>query len=80
MLSTAKILANNNWNIFFVAESDAIVNARGGFLVKLHYSFADHPAIGILIVVGGVHTEEAKKMNVIEWIKKINNTSKQTTG
>lgn len=78
VLSTAKRLAGNDWNIFFVAECDAVLSARGGFLVKPHYSFADHPVIDILIVVGGVHTEEVKKTNVIEWIKKTDHVSKQT--
>ncbi|TEW54598.1 DJ-1/PfpI family protein [Psychromonas sp. RZ22] len=78
VLSTAKRIAGNDWNIFFVGESDALVSARGGFLVKPHYTFDDHPAIDVLIVVGGIHTEEMKKTKVIEWIKKTDTLTKQT--
>ncbi|RBW42467.1 DJ-1/PfpI family protein [Psychromonas sp. B3M02] len=71
VLSTAKRLANKDWNIFLVSESDNLVQARGGFPVKAHYSFEDHPSIDLLIVVGGVHTEEVKKTKVINWVASI---------
>lgn len=75
VLSTAKRLAGSNWNIFFVAESDAIITARGGFLVCPHYCFSDHPSIDLLIVVGGIHSEELKKSKVINWISETANLS-----
>ncbi|MFY8325121.1 DJ-1/PfpI family protein [Pseudoalteromonas sp. ZZD1] len=70
VFSTAKRLANNNWKVFFVAEKNKPVLARAGFSVNPHYSFADHPAIDLLIVVGGVHTHELEKPAVINWIRK----------
>lgn len=70
VFSTAKRLADNNWQVFFVAEHAAPVIARAGFSVNPHYSFADHPVIDLLIVVGGVHTGELSKSQVISWIKK----------
>lgn len=70
VLSTAKRLTGNNWNISLIAESESIVTARGGFPISPHYCFENHPPLDILIVVGGVHTEELKKTKVINWIAK----------
>lgn len=69
VFSTAKRLADNNWQVFFVAEHAGPVIARAGFSVNPHYSFVDHPAIDLLIVVGGVHTVELEKPAVINWIR-----------
>ena len=69
VFSTAKRLADNNWQVFFVAEHAGPVIARAGFSVNPHYSFADHPVIDVLIVVGGVHTHELEKPAVINWIR-----------
>ena len=78
VLSTAKRLTGNDWNISLIAEFDSIVTARGGFLVTPHYCFDNHPSLDILIVVGGVHTEEVKKPNVINWIAKTDALTKKT--
>jgi len=69
VFSTAKRLANNDWHVSLIAESNAPVMARGGFSVNPHYSFADHPQVDLLIVVGGVHSHELEKPNVINWIR-----------
>ncbi|HEA16192.1 MAG TPA: DJ-1/PfpI family protein [Pseudoalteromonas prydzensis] len=69
VFSTAKRLANNDWQVSLIAESNTPVMARGGFSVNPHYSFADHPQIDLLIVVGGVHSHELEKPNVINWIR-----------
>lgn len=71
VFSTAKRVANKDWNIFTVAESTELVTARGGFLVQPHYSIKSHPRIDLLIVVGGVHNAELEKTNIIAWIKKV---------
>ena len=69
VFSTAKRLADNDWQVFFVAEQNKPVLARAGFSVNPHYSFDNHPAIDLLIVVGGVHTYELEKTAVINWIR-----------
>ncbi|MDP2633297.1 MULTISPECIES: DJ-1/PfpI family protein [unclassified Pseudoalteromonas] len=76
VFSAAKRLANNNWQVFLVAEHAAPVIARAGFTVNPHYSFVDHPAIDLLIVVGGVHTAELTKPQVISWIKQTADSAK----
>ena len=70
-LSTAKRLAGHDWNIFLIAEKLALVQARGGFPIQPHFCFDAHPDIDVLIVVGGVHTEEVKKTNVLAWVANI---------
>ena len=77
VLSTAKRLADNNWNVFLVAESLTVVQARGGFPIQPHFSFDSHPVIDVLIVVGGIHTEEVKKSNVISWVSNVASKSKR---
>lgn len=70
VFSTAKRLANLNWNVVLIAEKLEPVIARGGYKVIPHYTINNHPPIDVLIVVGGIHTQEVKKKNIIEWIAK----------
>ena len=76
VLSTAKRLSGHDWNIFLIAEKLTLVQARGGFPIQPHFCFDAHPDIDVLIVVGGVHTEEVKKSNVILWVANVANKSK----
>jgi transcriptional regulator GlxA family with amidase domain len=77
VLSTASRLGNKNWNIFLVSEKLGIVQARGGFPINSHFCFDSHPDIDLLIVVGGIHTEEVKKSNVISWVSNVADKSKK---
>ncbi|MGL4905670.1 MAG: DJ-1/PfpI family protein, partial [Plesiomonas sp.] len=72
VFSTAKRLAASEWNIFLIAEVLRTVTARGSFNVVPKYSLDDHPKIDVLIIVGGIHSEEMLKSNVIAWIKSVN--------
>ena len=69
VFSTAKRLANNDWQVSLIAKSDSPVLARGGYSVNPHYSFADCPLLDLLVVVGGDHTRELEKAEVIAWLK-----------
>lgn len=69
VFSTAKRLANNDWQVSLIAKSDSPVLARGGYSVNPHYSFADCPLLDLLVVVGGDHTRELEKAEVITWLK-----------
>lgn len=57
------------FNTFLISEEKTTITARGGFKVNTHFTFANHPFLDALVVVGGVHTKEVKKPNVINWIK-----------
>ena len=56
------------FNVFLVGETGKTVTARAGFSVNPSYGFHDHPPIDLLIIAGGVHTEEIKKPKVINWV------------
>lgn len=77
VLSTASRLANNDWNVFLVAEKLELIQARGGFPVQPHFSIDSHPHIDVLMVVGGIHTDEVKKSNIISWVGNVATKSKK---
>lgn len=56
------------FNVFMVGETTVPVRARNNFIVTPAFSFADHPAIDLLIIPGGIVTAELKKETVIRWI------------
>jgi len=58
------------FNTFLINESSDVVIARAGYRVLPDYHFNNHPTIDLLIVVGGDHTEEINKPEVIDWIAK----------
>lgn len=70
VFSTANRLASAGepFNVFLVAENSTPIAARGGFSVNPQYDFGNHPDIDVLIVVGGVHTGELDKPEVIQWV------------
>ena len=70
VFSVANRLANLGWNIWLVAEEESLVEARGVFQVRPHYSIQNVPELDVLIVVGGVHSDELRKTEVINWIQK----------
>ena len=58
------------FKVFLIGETGEMVAARADYRVKPKYGFYNHPPIDALIVVGGFHYEEIKKVNVLEWIVK----------
>lgn len=71
VFSTAARVADSadTFTVFLVSETGGTVSARGGYQVNSHYGFSDHPPIDVLLVVGGVHSAEMNKQNVLAWIK-----------
>lgn len=80
VFSTANRLAERKdaINVFLVSEKPGLLLARGGLQITPHYSFADHPDIDVLLVVGGVHDEEMSKAPVLAWIAAQSASSKIT--
>ena len=70
VFSVANRLAKLGWNIWLMAEEKSLVEARGVFQVKPHYSIQNVPELDVLIVVGRVHSDELRKTEVINWIRK----------
>lgn len=61
------------FNVFTVSETDQIISARNGLLVKPVYSFDSSPEIDVLIIPGGYGAEEIEIHNrvLLDWIKKM---------
>ncbi|MFZ1828704.1 MAG: DJ-1/PfpI family protein [Candidatus Competibacteraceae bacterium] len=60
--------AGKLFEVFTVARQPGTVLARGGLQVLPDFHFANHPAIDVLVVPGGVVTAERVKREVIEWL------------
>ncbi|MCB1604417.1 MAG: DJ-1/PfpI family protein [Gammaproteobacteria bacterium] len=56
-------------SVFLVAEQQTAVSARGGLGINPNYCISKHPDVDVLIIPGGIHNEEIKKQNVLDWIK-----------
>ncbi len=72
VFSVANRFLEKKHNLFFVSQKDKIITARGNYKVLSDYTFENHPKIDVLIVVGGVHTGEMQKDEVISWIREQN--------
>lgn len=56
------------FRVFSVARTAAPVRARAGLVLTPEHTFADHPPIDVLVVPGGVVTQELARLEVIAWI------------
>src|SRR5262245_11743004 len=56
------------FKVFTIGETAEPIKARGRLSVLPHYRFANHPPIDLLLIPGGVVTEELRKEAVIRWI------------
>jgi len=63
------------FNVFTVAEDQNPIFARGGLQIIPKHSFSDHPEINLLIIPGGIVTDELKKNNISSWILNTSNTA-----
>jgi len=57
------------FNVFTVGENANPVLARGGLQVMPGYRIAEHPEINLLIIPGGIVSDELEKGHLISWIK-----------
>jgi len=67
---------NDKFNVFLIAEESGSVTARGDYDINAKYNVRNHPKLDLLVVAGGVHTQEMKKENVISWIKNVSEDTK----
>jgi transcriptional regulator GlxA family with amidase domain len=57
------------FNVFTVGEASDLIRARGGLMVLPSFTFDNHPEIDVLVVPGGVVTDELKNPPAIRWIE-----------
>lgn len=51
-----------------IGETGGVITARGGLRVETQFSMAEHPALDVLVVPGGITTRELEKSAVVAWI------------
>ncbi len=56
------------FNVFTVAEEQKPLIARGGLQIIPKYSISRHPEINVLIIPGGIVTDEMVKDHIVSWI------------
>ncbi|WP_424687611.1 MAG: DJ-1/PfpI family protein [Halarcobacter ebronensis] len=76
VFSVANRFLEEKHNLFFISEKEEVIKARGEYKVLSDFTIETHPKLDVLIVVGGVHTEELEKQNVINWLTKQAKTCK----
>jgi transcriptional regulator GlxA family with amidase domain len=54
--------------VFPISDEPRSVRTRGGLMVGTRHSLRDHPRLDVLIVPGGVVTQELLRPDVIHWI------------
>lgn len=64
------------FQVFSVAENLAPVRARAGLRIAPDYKINSHPDIDVLIIPGGVITDELLKPEVLRWVSRCGNSSK----
>ena len=70
--------SKNLFTVFTVAEDQNPVIARGGRRVIPHHSISDHPEINMLIIPGGIVTDELEKDHITSWILNSSNVAEIT--
>jgi transcriptional regulator GlxA family with amidase domain len=64
------------FEVYLIGETGDIVTARAGYKVIPHCGIDNHPPLDVLIVVGGVHTQEMTKPRVLRWMRAQADTAK----
>ncbi len=70
--------SNNLFNVFTVAENMNPVLARGGLKIVPEHSISEHPEINLLIIPGGIITDELEKEHVVSWVINSSNNANIT--
>ena len=59
--------SQNCFSVFTVAEKQKTMTTRGGLKIIPNYSISRHPEINVLIIPGGIITEELAKDPIVAW-------------
>ena len=67
--------SENLFNVFTVAEDQKSILARGGLKIIPTQSISNHPEINLLIIPGGIVTDELEKNHIVSWILNTSNSA-----
>jgi len=67
--------SENLFNVFTVANNQKSILARGGLKITPTHSISNHPEINLLIIPGGIVTDELEKNHIISWILNTSNSA-----
>jgi transcriptional regulator GlxA family with amidase domain len=67
--------SENLFNVFTVAEDIKSILARGGLKIIPTHSISNHPEINLLIIPGGIVTDELEKNHIVSWILSTSNSA-----
>ena len=67
--------SENLFNVFTVAEDQKSILARGGLKITPTHSISNHPEINLLIIPGGIVTDELEKNHIVSWILNTSNSA-----
>jgi len=56
------------FTVFTLATPLRQITARGGLIVQPRFDIANHPAIDVLVIPGGVVTAELQREEIMHWI------------
>ena len=57
------------FEVFTIGKTKEAIHARAGLQLFPDFAFGAHPAIDVLLIPGGVVTQELEIVELIEWIK-----------
>lgn len=60
---------------FTIGDKMTPIRARGGLQILPNYQISDHPGINILIIPGGIVSDELQKEKLISWIFETSNAA-----
>ncbi len=67
--------SNDVFEVITIGKNSDAIQARAGLFITPDFTFENHPSLDVLIVPGGVVTEELKHRELFDWIAKINATT-----
>ncbi len=57
------------FDVHLIGRSLDTIKARGGLPVVPHHGITDHPKLDVVVIPGGVVTEERQRADVVAWIR-----------
>ena len=56
------------FHVFSVSAEQSVIRARAGLQIVPDFQFKNHPNIDVLIVPGGVISDELEKPKILQWV------------